>query len=539
MGLLHMNSTSTIERARTATVRAWTQEKAVYLALGVYCLVALAFVFLGNINRDEGWYLYASRLVYQGDIPYRDFPYFQMPLLPYVYGLPQLLFGPSLLVGRLTSFTLSLITVGVGVHLCRRMAGRFAAVLFVAFSIVNLNVMWTYTTTRTEPLVAPLVMLSLLFLLKPQRSTRDLVLAPSLMLWATAVRLTVAPAFVGVLALSLYQARKERRQWDAVIALVGLQAIVLVVVPFLLSPERMVFDVWTSQEFRGSQRTPTLPFGALLRDKALFVPMMMFWFPLMTVLVLALAVLLFVRWRAGWRPSIEGLTEWPTAQLLMLGLVALLFLPHLALERLQQFYFVPAYPVAAVAVATMMRRLSNLASFQQEPAFAASLVGVLLLIEGLTFARQFPAALNTFDPDLPELRNAAQYIQSVVPPQKKLVTFETALAFEADRDVVPGLEVSWFGYLPSLNTADAERLGVVNLDMLNALTVRDDVGAIAFSDLDMGVIFFTNPNVLPGEEGEPPLFPLLPPTRGKYELDREFHHFGQFVDTAYVFLRTD
>ena len=60
---------------------------ALFLAyLGAACY----FAEIGRLNQDEGWYLYASRLVYEGRLPYRDFAFFQAPFLPYVYGLPQL-----------------------------------------------------------------------------------------------------------------------------------------------------------------------------------------------------------------------------------------------------------------------------------------------------------------------------------------------------------------------------------------------------------------------------------------------------------------
>src|SRR5207237_124563 len=38
------------------------------------------------VDGDEGVYAYASRLALHGHVPYRDFFYEQMPLLPYVYG---------------------------------------------------------------------------------------------------------------------------------------------------------------------------------------------------------------------------------------------------------------------------------------------------------------------------------------------------------------------------------------------------------------------------------------------------------------------
>src|SRR5882757_1777342 len=75
------------------------------LAVAAVVLVAalgLLFVVRGELNADEGWYLYASRLVYRGQLPYRDFSFTQMPLLPYVYGLVQLV-KPSLYLGRVVS----------------------------------------------------------------------------------------------------------------------------------------------------------------------------------------------------------------------------------------------------------------------------------------------------------------------------------------------------------------------------------------------------------------------------------------------------
>ena len=59
----------------------------------------LALLLIRTVNLDEGWYLWASKLVYAGQVLYRDFAYTQTPLLPYVYGAFQLLFGEGLYQG--------------------------------------------------------------------------------------------------------------------------------------------------------------------------------------------------------------------------------------------------------------------------------------------------------------------------------------------------------------------------------------------------------------------------------------------------------
>jgi len=516
--------------------------RALYIMLGLYCFVALVYVFLGNNNRDEGWYLYASRLVYEGKVPYRDFPYFQMPLLPYIYGLPQLLFGPSILVGRLTSFAFSLITVGTGVYLAQRIAGRGAALLFLAFTIVNPNVMWTYTTTRTEPLVTPLVMLSLLFLLKQRRSTIDLVLAPSLMLWAATVRFTVMPAFAAVLIFSLYQARKNGRQWDSILALVGFQVLVLIVVPLALTGEKMVFNVWSSQEFRTDQWVNWgLPLGVLLRNKALFIPPLMATFPLAIVLTVSMTAFLISMWRGGWRPALAGLGEWPTAHLAMLCLAALVFLPHLALASLQTFYFVPAFPILALMAAAAVHRLGSVLSPNPERVILPSLVGALLLIEALAFASYFPSVLNTVDPDIRELHDVGSYLKSAVPPDKRVVTFDTSVVVEANRRVPHGLEMDVFSFWPGLKTSDARHYGVVNGEILQELVADENTGAIVVGDYDQQTLSLVAPRAeeAVSHEQEPAVFRLLPAMRGKYDLVKEYRSFGQFRGKIQIYLRTE
>src|SRR5882757_7722129 len=88
------------------------------LAVAAVVLVAalgLLFVVRGELNADEGWYLYASRLVYRGQLPYRDFSFTQMPLLPYVYGVPQL-FTSSFYLGRAVSVVLSVAGLALSVR---------------------------------------------------------------------------------------------------------------------------------------------------------------------------------------------------------------------------------------------------------------------------------------------------------------------------------------------------------------------------------------------------------------------------------------
>ncbi len=54
----------------------------------VFFFLFYAFAILaGDLNQDEGWYLYAGRLTYEGLHPFRDFASTQGPVMAYVYAL--------------------------------------------------------------------------------------------------------------------------------------------------------------------------------------------------------------------------------------------------------------------------------------------------------------------------------------------------------------------------------------------------------------------------------------------------------------------
>ena len=89
---------------------------------GLACaILAAAAVWLGGLNQDEGWYLYAAQMVGEGKTLYRDFFYTQGPLMPILYAPMAWVWRDGGLFGA------RLLTCGIG------LAGTvFAAFLFWA-----------------------------------------------------------------------------------------------------------------------------------------------------------------------------------------------------------------------------------------------------------------------------------------------------------------------------------------------------------------------------------------------------------------------
>src|SRR5256884_9694556 len=85
------------------------------------------------VDADEGIYLLNAKEVLNGSLPYHDFFYPQMPLLPYVYGLWMKLFGVSWYSGRLLSALLA-VALGLSVyaHAARLTRSRPLGILAVS-----------------------------------------------------------------------------------------------------------------------------------------------------------------------------------------------------------------------------------------------------------------------------------------------------------------------------------------------------------------------------------------------------------------------
>src|SRR3989441_8573000 len=106
-------------------------------------LMAAVFVpmsFFRLVDGDEGTYLLVSRLVIEGQLPYHDFHYPQMFLLPYVYGAWMKLAGYSWYGARRLS---RFFAIALGLLLYRQVArlagarawGVLAAVIFTFTSL--------------------------------------------------------------------------------------------------------------------------------------------------------------------------------------------------------------------------------------------------------------------------------------------------------------------------------------------------------------------------------------------------------------------
>jgi len=446
----------------------------VRIGIALYVLGSLAYLFLGQVNGDEGWYLYTSKLILQGALPYRDIAYTQMPLTAYVYGVLQIVF-PSIYLGRLTSIVISLGTLLMGIVVARRYAGAraggIAALLFAAFvygiyfnSIVKTYALLSFFFTAT------------LFVFSS--NLQDTWKYPLALLFAMAGALTriTAPFFVAPILLYVVIAAPG---WKTrALILLECAAAALLIGFFVLSDWQAarwgLFDshlrhwagagISTQINYLLSQRLTDIVqrFGLVL---ALFVA----------------SVYFILRDQGLARAQRNCLPIWITA--LGLGLFAA---SHLVNGLWDAEYFVPAVTAFLPIVAIVLGQVYDALAEPSRVFLQGTLLAVLILLP-LTESIQHIDYTGRRLP-LAEVDEIATFIAQHTQPTDQVLALEALSAVvDAHRSVLPGLTLGQFS-VQLMDAPTAQRLHVVNAAMVADAVSQRKVQVIVLTERDFGLM---------------------------------------------------
>lgn len=443
---------------------------AVRLGIVLYLLVSLAYLALGEANADEGWYLYASRLVMQGALPYRDFAYTQMPLLPYVYGPLQIL-HESVLFGRLTSVLLSIGTLVMCMVVARRYAGtRASAITVMLFSALTFCVYYV-SIVKTYALVAFCFAATLFFLTSERGDDSKYPTALAFALIAALVRVTAIFFTAPVLVYLLLVGSHRTRAWAFLeTAAAGLIAF------FFLSAD-WASALWNLATSHLSHWGSSPLFDRLKDIFTVRLPEVTQTFG--PELVLALAAFFFLfRFRGAWswRTDLAPLFAFAAAIVVFAG-------SNLANGVWANEYLVPAalclVPIIAVALS---RLLLEMPASTRSFAYGALVAAVVLL--PMTESTQHTDLTGGRLP-LVEVNRAADFVAENSRPGDKVLALEALnVVVEANRSALPGMSLAQFS-LQNVDRVTAQRLHVVNEDMIVQAIDLKEARALVLTDADL------------------------------------------------------
>lgn len=467
----------------------------VFAALASFVLYAFALLF-GNLNQDEGWYLYAAKCVAAGLQPYRDFFFTQGPLLPAVYGALASFWAPAgVLGGRVLTVAFGLASCVLAGFLASLAVPRdrrgAAGVLGFAFLAGNLYHIYFTTIPKTYALAALLVFAGYLLLAlaepvgvrrTPARTVGLGMAGGFLIALAAGTRLSMG-MLLPVTALMLLLGFHRHRWAFLWFSIGGALGLLTVFGPTLLhAPESFFF----AQTFHTARRghDPVFMIGSLSRLVRFYLPVVAF--------AVALPIALLFRGRpTGTAGASDG--GWPRVWLAaFLGV----FLLQLASPYPYDDYQVPVMGLLAVAVAVWAVTESPVHLYGR-----ICLLGVLLTLAssfGSPLAQEWMVvrqdrfwAVKKKATDLHQLHAAAQQIrQLVLTPREgedQLLTQDTYLAVETGLRVPSGLEMGPFSYFPHLGDAEAQKFHVLNKRLLLELIEKTPAATAAVSGYGFAV----------------------------------------------------
>ena len=496
-------------------------------------------LWLGNLNQDEGWYLYAALERAAGHLPYRDFFFSQGPLMPRVYGLLSPLWAPfGVAGGRALTALLGLGGAGLAAWLAARGAprGRRLACAVTALLLTAGNVYHSYFTTipKTYALASLLLLAGLAALWHPggPRAAWRAGLGGLLLAGAACTRLSLGIALPVAGCFLLFHARRWKGAWLG-FGLGGLAGLALLLGPVLATArDPFLF----SNFFHASRGTEGLLFaaGSVSRLVRHYLPL--------AALVLATLALRSCNGRASRRPDTEAA---PPGTSLALLIFASVFVVHLLSPFPYDDYQVPVMPLLAIATAiAFWRALPGEGDTGGEGRRQRVVVSVLLAWatlgsgtstlneEWMIVGKDRFWVVRKAQPDLALLRATARDIAARVPPETYLLTQDIYLAVEAGRRVPPGFEMGPFSYFPGLGDADALRYHVLNERRLAAALAAGQAPVIALSGYGLALAAPVMTRV-----PEAQIAAFLETIGQRYRLDRTIEHFGQAHTPLRIWIR--
>lgn len=425
------------------------------IVAAAYVALAAFHVARGALNVDEGFYAAASRAVWQGEVPYRDFGFTQPPLVAYVNAPALGLTRFGLFEQRAVNGVWGALALLLAARLVRRRAGAGWAVLLVA--IFALTPAWLYFIQlgKTYALTSLMAMAMTTAYLEMKPGGGKSIALAVISVLGVACRLPVAPFFGALWLAALWDAGRPGLREVAVAVGALIAATAAVFLPFYLAaPEQTLFWVFDFHRISVPMRDWRLQWNDFLG--------------LAPAVWCATVLMLYFRARArlGWKQP-----EVAVAVAAFVGLAANL-LPRGAYEE----YGVPFLPpLAAATLILLAPAVSGSPAPRRVGAAVVLLVLSLAAIPAINWSRlaaaqrQFPSVflpvnVPPFDYGLARaLEMGRETVRRLLPAGEPFVGPAILLAVEADRPIPRQFRMGAFGCTADFDPDTADRLHLATL----------------------------------------------------------------------------
>lgn len=417
----------------------------------IYLSAAGFYVERGKANADEGFYAYASYSVMHGKIPYRDFAYTQMPVLPYLQGALMSFTGFGVRQQRWINACLGALSLALGVVVWRKSRLHPAVCWALVLAWCFCKPLLYYDTIGKTYAMSQLLLVAaggcLLLNTSPQRKLLLLSLAGVL---AIGCRLTVIPC-VFVLWCGLAALHRQQLSWTLLFG-VPLSIALIILGPFFAAaPANALFWNWTYH--RQSMISPER--WELLANSFTMLPAM-------AMLAVLGTIILFCKK--------QGPAE-PGAWLFLAGFAG--WILSISVAGIYVDYAVPCLPLMIVGIGLLLHDITPFRFEMALGSVALTMIVALSMLHGESFIKKgYLEAIN----------HVAAYLKANTKPTDIVLASMPEIPLEANRPILPGTEMGKFAITNEMDDATAQSRNIITFGQLLSIIDRRSASIVILSE---------------------------------------------------------
>ncbi len=526
---------------------------AVVAALFMAVVLGAANLVLGDLNQDEGWYLYAALRTAEGWLPYRDYAFTQGPLLPFVYAaFAPLIREGGVGGGRVLTWGFGFLAMVLAYGTARRVGGAAAGALTLALLAVNVYQSYFFTVVKTYSLAAFFLMTGIYALVRGMEVAHRnagagwFLLGGAGLAAAAATRLSLG-ALLPLAGLWLLVDRRcgGRRGWLWFGVGGGAMLVLVFFNLWWRAPEGFYFGMVEFHTLRDGGGG----LGGLVYKAGFLSRVAQAYSVAVGLLVLLLAAKMF----RPFKGTDTGYHQSPAISMVRLWWAgaAVVTLVHLTAPFPYDDYQVPVYPLLAMALgvswAYALRAWSGAGYRWQRDAIPGDPRATRWAVVSLLAVCSVAAAASPVnqewmiagrdriwwrikpEPSLVQLRSVAAEIRAQ-DTSGVLLTQDTYLAVEAGLLVPRGWEMGPFSFYPELDDGRAAALHLTNERRLLDTIAESPATFAAISGYGLAI---ASPSVSPLSDADRNRY--LAALEERYALEKVVEGFGQAATTLNVY----
>ena len=440
-----------------------------YLSIALllfYFLISLIFVFFGKLWQDENWYYAGAYYFSQGLTPFSDFFSHHNPLYYYLYSIPQYFFGPSLLLGRITSLILTLFIGVLSYLISERMGKKYAGLFTLIFLVSNHYSIGWYNMMSFHPLesLLPLLFFYLMIIGLKKRIKYFYGILVLVFLIGVRYPTDVSTLFLFSFLIFIYIDKKSFQHFYPFL----LWAIFILGVVFY--PIHSDYYKWFYQTIIYPIYNTTIAPKQLMEDFSIIskrfsiIEQIIRNFFNVIIYTLTASFICIYQFFSNRRKLIKNIKQ-DTIFYVMLGFVIIseafyqIPVESHAVQRL--FHFPVMCIVAALFCDKLIFSVNN-----------KTTKNILIIIPSIT------VILNIFTQDMPSLRSSwstahinqldhvSDYLANNTPKNAEIFTFQAPFVIEAKRNLSMNMLMGVWQVAPLMSIENCKKYGMVNIEMI-------------------------------------------------------------------------